>query len=143
MRSSEFISTALLLSVLLCQSGCGGSILFDCDEKTLGTQASPDRRWEAEVLSVGCGATTPLAIQVRVRRLGFPLWLSRPHVVSVAETTEVPRLSWMDGRTLEISWRPSARIFRKATGWGHVEISYPSWDEAETPVEVPSPTKGR
>ncbi len=140
MQPCKLTRAALLLSLLLCQGGCGDSIIFDCERKTVSTQASPDRRWEAEVLSVGCGATTPLAIQVQVRRVGFPSWLNRSQVVSVAETSEAPLISWTDSQTLEISWVPSARIFQKATSLDRVEILYPRWGTVEASAEAPSPS---
>ena len=115
--------TTIILSCF--QTGCDNNL---CSNEFPVEHPSPDGKWKYVIFDRNCGATTSSNFQVSVLLSSAPL----PNEPANAFTGDynhgaasyVAEIEWIDSGTLQISYSPKARIFRKETRVGPIEIRY-------------------
>jgi hypothetical protein len=105
--------------------GCNNDL---CGNQPLSEQRSPDGKWKYVAFDRNCGATTASNFQVSV----LPAALSLPNESGNAfagdynhgAASYVADVEWIGSNTLQIGYSPKARIFRKESRVGPIEIKY-------------------
>ena len=104
-------------------------LLIGCCENEAPTEhASPDGNWKYVSFDRNCGATTASNLQICV----LPAKDSLPNAGANAfiaddnhgATRFVAQPKWLSGQVLQITYSSKARIFKKESRVGPIEISY-------------------
>ena len=101
---------------------------FPCENESPAEHVSPDGQWKYVSFDRNCGATTGSNLQVSV----LPASKSLPSEAAntfIADdnhgaTRFVAQPAWVNAHTLRISYSPKARIFKKESKVGPVDIEY-------------------
>jgi hypothetical protein len=122
-RMPKSYALAIVLSCLL--TGCQNYV---CSNEFPVEHQSPDGQWKYVIFDRNCGATTTSNFQVSV----LPASARLPNEAANAftgdynhgATSYVAEVTWVDAKTILISYSSKARIFRRESHVGPIEIRY-------------------
>ena len=122
MRESPVL---LLLAVLLMLAGCTKS---NCANEAIAKCSSPDGQWKYVSFDRNCGATTGNNLQISI----LPASESQPSSAANAfiaddnhgATQFLAQPEWSSRQKLRIAYSKKARIFKKESKVGPIEIEY-------------------
>ena len=112
----------MLFVVATLLAGC------DCANETPAEHLSPDGQWKFVSFDRNCGATTGRNLQVSV----LPTTKSLPNSAANAfiaddnhgATRFVAQSEWISATKLRITYSPKARIFKRESKVGPIDIEY-------------------
>lgn len=112
LTSHRLLLALLAVSLAIPFGSCRGSLLSDCTRSAEAPISSPDRHWEAQIITVDCGATTATAKWVVLKERGGwwpwpPRWL-----VATIEAVESPAVLWDDDHELRVRLPEKSEVFR-------------------------------
>ena len=118
-------SISVALACAACDAGCANTVLGDV--------ASPDGRRHAVVFERDCGATTGFSTQVSVLPRGREARGGGNVFVADDDRGAAPsgpgggpavRVRWLDRRTLEVRYHPSARVFKSEARHDDTDVRF-------------------
>jgi hypothetical protein len=117
--------TLFLLTSVTVLVGCTD---FGCTNEAPAEHLSPDGQWKYVSFDRNCGATTGTNLQISILPASKPLSRGAANMFIADDdhgaTRFVAQPGWLSNRKLRIAYSPKARIFKKETKVGPIEIEY-------------------
>ena len=112
----------VLFVVAMLLSGC------DCENEGLAEHLSPDGRWKYVSFDRNCGATTRSNLQVSVLPASKPLSNGAANAFIADDNHGAARFvaqsEWISPTKLRIIYSPKARVFKRESKVGPIDIEY-------------------
>ena len=112
-----------IFASLTLMSGC-----TDCQNQALAEHVSPDGQWKYVSFDRNCGATTGSNLQISVLPVSKSLSTGAANAFIADDnhdaTRFVARPEWLSGHRLRIVYSSKARVFKKETKVGPIDIEY-------------------
>jgi len=122
MRKAALIATLAVSALMI---GCND---VGCENEAPAEHLSPDGQWKYVSFDRNCGATTRSNLQISVLPANKPLPSGAANTFIAddnhGETTFVAQPEWLSSRKLRITYAAKARIFKRETKIGPVEVEY-------------------
>ena len=119
------LGSVALFAVMIALVGCTD---FGCANEALAEHVSPDGQWMYVSFDRNCGATTRSNLQVSVLPASKPLPNGAANAFIADDnhgaTSFVAQPEWISARKLRITYSGKARIFKRESNVGPIEIEY-------------------